>query len=584
MGWLSGWRKRVALTVSPSGKVDSEQSNFPGWVHLSSSSGVSSKDVTPVFDEIGSDANRLKIAITTSDGTTQCYVEIENWDNAGEDANLWVKYPTLLSSGDTVIYLYYDSTQVDNSTYIGDTGSTPAQTVWDVNFVAVYHLAQDPSGGADAIKNSASDAHHGTTGGGMTTGDLIDAYIGKGLDFDGDDYVAIADHADLQSPTSLTMEVSFNTTTTGAIQKLLMKDKEGAPRYFYGMDIRTDNKLKCFYYNGTLFDANSPSTVTDGSQYDSVLRIAGTALEGFLDGVSIGTDTITGTQGAPTTELDIAASPDYGGGPAARAQFFTGQEDEVRISDTPRSDAWIKATSYSNKDNLITYGDEEKIISTSLGQLYALEGVTAIQTSLNQRYALLGVELFLTSLNQRYSLNGAPVASLDLVDVYYQLYVGTELIPFSSLQGRKRNQGQDSIYLVIPNGKAWIDAVTAQAGQDLVVKRGGKLRSDLSDVTPTEFIRATFETSSYAQGSKSSSITLMGFRDIDPPGTPKGVDLQDISYLAIGTDGKRRARARMDDTLNSGDQATFPDATFFTVGEISYTIGKSRFQMEVKEQ
>lgn len=223
------------------------------------------------------------------------------------------------------------------------------------------------------------------------------------------------------------------------------------------------------------------------------------------------------------------------------------------------------------------------LIEQTLDQIYVLTGVTLIEQALDSMYSLISIKHEM-ELGQVYNLQGVPVASLDLVDVYYQLYIGTELVPFSSLRGTKRNAGQDSIYLVIPNGRAWIDAVTAQAGQDLIVKRGGRLRSDLSDVAPAEFIRATFETSAYDEGSRSSSITLMGFRDIEAPGTPKGVEMKDISYLAIGMDGKRRARGRMDDTLVYGDQVTLHDGTFFTVGEIGYTIAQGRFQMEVKEQ
>ena len=223
------------------------------------------------------------------------------------------------------------------------------------------------------------------------------------------------------------------------------------------------------------------------------------------------------------------------------------------------------------------------LIESELNQLHGLTSVTLIEASLDQLHAL-GVSLAEFTLDQLHNQAANPVPTSDMVDIYYQLYVGTELVPFSSLRGSKRNKGQDSVYLVIPNGRAWIDAVTAQAGQDLVIKRGGRLRSDLSDVAPAEFIRATFEDSSYDEGSRSSSMTLLGYRDIDPPGPPKGVEVHDVSYLAPGMDGKRRVRCRMDDTLNYGDQLSLPDATFFTVGEISYTIAKANFQMEAKEK
>lgn len=577
MAWLSGWKKRISLTVSPSGKVDSEQSDFPVRVYLSASSGISSKDVSQIFDEIGSDANRKKIAVTISDGVTQCYVEIDIWDNAGEEAELWVKIPTLLSSGDTVIYLYYDSSQADNTTYVGDTGSTPAQTVWDANFKAVYHMSQDPSGGAPQMLDSTSNSNDGTSAGSMTSGDLVDGPIGKALDLDGSDDRIASSSSDFEI-TSGTLEVIYNPSDNElSTHEAIMAKWDNSPaKGFRLLRTNTDEYLRLMVADGSSLDDLIGLTKVSNVSTNIAATFKPTGLELFIEGVSDNSSVISRTVSYGSSTFHIGMNV---------AEWFSkGIMDEVRISDIVRSDAWLKATKYSNDDNLITYGDEVTMIKSSLNQRYALDGVILLKSSLKQRYALDGVTLILSSFKQAYSLYGAPVASLDLVDVYYELYVGTELVPFSSLRGTKRNAGQDSIYLVIPNGRAWIDAVTAQAGQDLVVKRGGRLRSDLSDVAPAEFIRATFETSAYDEGSRSSSITLMGFRDIEAPGTPKGVEMKDISYLAIGTDGRRRVRGRMDDTLVYGDQVTLHDGTFFTVGEIGYTIAQGRFQMEVKEQ
>ena len=187
MGWLGTWAKRLKLTIDYS-KIDGALSDFPVMVHLSAGSGIGDVDVSAVFDELGSDANRKKIAVTTSDGETQCYVEIERWDDASEKAWLHVKVPSVSDSADTVLYLYYDSAQADNTTYVGDTTDAVTHNVWDANFAAVYHMAQDPNGdGAGAIKDSTSNENDGTPTGSMTTADLVDGQVGKGIDFDGSD-------------------------------------------------------------------------------------------------------------------------------------------------------------------------------------------------------------------------------------------------------------------------------------------------------------------------------------------------------------------------------------------------------------
>lgn len=142
MAWLGNWSKRIKLTIDH-GDIDDALSDFPILVYLSTSSGRNSKDVSCIFDELTEDANRKKIAITTSDGVTQCYVEIEKWDDANEKAWLWVKVPSVASGADTDIYLYYDKTHADNATYVGDTNSTPAENVWPDGYF-ITHMKDDP--------------------------------------------------------------------------------------------------------------------------------------------------------------------------------------------------------------------------------------------------------------------------------------------------------------------------------------------------------------------------------------------------------------------------------------------------------
>lgn len=98
-GWLSAWTKRIPLIIDKD-DIDEALTDFPILVYLDD-------DVSFIFDEIGSDLNRKEIAVTTSDGATQCYVEIEKWDTANKQAWLWVKVPEIASDAGTTLYLYY---------------------------------------------------------------------------------------------------------------------------------------------------------------------------------------------------------------------------------------------------------------------------------------------------------------------------------------------------------------------------------------------------------------------------------------------------------------------------------------------
>ena len=82
--WLSGPQgfdstKYIQFFVDHT-KVDNTLSNFPIRFRISKQSGIDNIDITRIFDELTvsgtSYPNRKKIAVTTADQTTQCYVEI----------------------------------------------------------------------------------------------------------------------------------------------------------------------------------------------------------------------------------------------------------------------------------------------------------------------------------------------------------------------------------------------------------------------------------------------------------------------------------------------------------------------------
>ena len=119
MAWLDGFQNRFKMTIVAS-DVDNTLSDFPVMITLTSGSGKTNFDTTPVFDELSYD-DRKKIAVTLDDGTTQCPVEIEYWNNTEEKAFLWTKIPSVYSSVNTDLYFYYDATY-SGTTVSGNTG------------------------------------------------------------------------------------------------------------------------------------------------------------------------------------------------------------------------------------------------------------------------------------------------------------------------------------------------------------------------------------------------------------------------------------------------------------------------------
>ena len=175
-----------------SSKIDSTLSWFPLPLPLGASVGLSSADLSLIFDEIGD--NYMKLGVYQSDNETQLYVEVEYWDAANKNALLWVSRSgwSVPAGSDYNFKLCFDSSVADNLDFVGIAGARPE--VWNSDFLAVYTMAQDPSGGSNCVIDSSGNGHHASPHGAMTSDNLTDGLIGKALNFDGiDDYLSIGE-------------------------------------------------------------------------------------------------------------------------------------------------------------------------------------------------------------------------------------------------------------------------------------------------------------------------------------------------------------------------------------------------------
>ena len=178
--WLPGFKYRRKFTVS-SALISETLTNFPVALHAGTSAGISAADLSDIFTELSA-LDSKRIAVTTSDGVTQCPVEIERFDPSDLKGLFHFKAPTVMAGTDTDFYFYYDAAQHENDSYVGETGSTNGASVWDDNFLIVHHMNSDPT---STIPDSTKNNNDGTSSGSMTSGDLVDNLgSGKGIDFD----------------------------------------------------------------------------------------------------------------------------------------------------------------------------------------------------------------------------------------------------------------------------------------------------------------------------------------------------------------------------------------------------------------
>jgi len=340
MAWLSGFTKRLKITI-PSDNVDSTLTDFPILLKLSTDCGLTGFDASLVFDELELDANRFKIAVTASDGTTQRYVEIEKWDDSSEIAWLWVKVPSVAASGKTELYFYYDSTATPNTAYVGDVATPAGSQVWTNGFYQVYHLSDTSGPLLDSTTTSGTAVLAGSYA--LAT----PAKVAEGVDWTGQG--AAVDYFGEFSPSQVTVESWIKEgSVDGAIHRwvscagssgdmaVIRQDSGTAEFHFY---IQTASTLRHIRV--------SSSIDTNWAYWAGTWD--GTTQRAYKDGSQIGTPNVPGGSLEPIANISISSNS---------GEYFTGLQDEVRLSTTGRSASWIKATYYTSDDNFL-YMEED---------------------------------------------------------------------------------------------------------------------------------------------------------------------------------------------------------------------------------
>ncbi|MDX9896476.1 MAG: LamG-like jellyroll fold domain-containing protein [Desulfofustis sp.] len=328
-----------------------------------------------VFTELGTSSKKLSI----QSGTTQLPVEIEHWDATAAKAVLHTKVPTYAAAADGELILSYDNSQVDNDTYVGATGDTLAQSVWDANFAAVYHMAQDPSGTAPQLLDSTANNRRLATAGSMAAADLVDGLLGKSIAFDGIDDKAASAAADYSAvATAATIEalVKWGSVAAGEVV-LSIGGAVGALQIAVGSSAS-------YIGNGVIGDMADTAIAPDTASSQHLAHtLSGGTLTAYGNGVADpATNTVTV---ADLSNTSIIVGARYDG---SYAEVIV---DEVRISTIARSADWIKLTHLSLTDQLITwsaYGEEVDGVDLAAHLIQRYNLTDPLDTWLDQRYGL----------------------------------------------------------------------------------------------------------------------------------------------------------------------------------------------------
>jgi len=343
----SGFKYRFKITIDHD-EIGGDLTHYPLLIHLSASCGLGSYDASDIFDKLAD--NKLKIAVTKSDGYTPLYVEIEYWDSATEKAELWISKSdlVLLSASDVDLYLYYDPDHADNTDYVGTAGDRPE--VWDDDFAIRWDMCQDPSGDAPQMIDSTEHAAHGTTGGAMTDTDLVAGLYSKAINFDGVNDKAVG------TPGSF---YDWPCTLQGFIQVQSLAAEIGA-MYFSNnvsqskmmqMGIHTTGKPYCYFVDGTGSHAYGTTIFAVNDWVDlALVCVSDTVKYLYANGV------YEATYSTNFPYPDNVAHMDLGCWARPSPYYYLAKVADARISGCVRSVDWIYADYKAKVDALVTIG------------------------------------------------------------------------------------------------------------------------------------------------------------------------------------------------------------------------------------
>jgi hypothetical protein len=332
------------------------------------------------WGHVGSTVNDLRFV--DSDGTTDLYFEVEQWNYAGRQGLVWVKIPQIdANSASDFIYVFYGNPSPPESSY-----NNPAQ-VWDSNFKMVQHLKETSGTHQDSTLNNNDGAVSGAVVQG-TTGAIDGAD-----DFGGSlgDYVNCGTSSTL-TVTEFTLEAWIKreangdvvTTGTGGIddaEPIITKgrgyNENPHNNINYFLCVRQSTQMIVFDYEAS--DApvgqNYPTfgtTFIENGQWYYVVATFNTAtaaiyVNGALD--------VSASIGHPADDNPWQAVIGSAYCPNGYDGAFNGVIDEARISSSSRSAGWIKAQYLSMSDQYVTFESGEIILPIPE---YLLGAITAI--------------------------------------------------------------------------------------------------------------------------------------------------------------------------------------------------------------
>jgi len=515
MAFPTGYTKYQNVTIDKD-KVDATLTDYPCLIDLSDLD-----KIIDIFDTCRSDGGDIRV--TLSNGTTQLAREVVSIDTSAKTGELYVKIPSLSSSVDTIIRIWYNGTDTEpaeDSTYGKEnTWNSDYELVCHMNDLTTSTVKDSTSHGRDGTKAAANQPSEGT------------GKIGQAQDFDPTiEYISFPAAVIAQAEFAIQFwEYSNGTTNSG----YFCSDSDDVLNLFLRRGAVSTNE-----YNGgigeTSFAAGSGNPPVTRQQWNKSLLNHDSSGNGelILGGVSIATLT-----GSNFTGLNNTL---YLGNRQDLARSFDGLVDEFRVSSVEISLTWEAAecNNQSSPSTFYSVSDEQ------------IAGSTLLPTKLNQSQAIENLDLIqqhvlsISPLNQSQSINSLSLVQSNILianDINQtQSIENLDLTQANNLSanGINQNQSIENIDLILANSLS-INKIDQSQDIDNIdlIQQSDLIISDLSQAQQIDNITL-------------STSTILSIADLIQSQSIDKVNL--IQQNTITIDGIDQGQALEQITLDSG--------------------------------
>ncbi|MEJ1964404.1 MAG: DUF2341 domain-containing protein [Gammaproteobacteria bacterium] len=329
--WNDKWafRKEITFDLTPAGAdVTGAPADVPVLVRLSLAN-------FGYFGDTKADGSDLRFV--AGDDKTPLESHVERYDPQAQIALVWVRMPRLTGGANTdKIFLYYGNKEAA-------AGGASAGS-YDKNQALVYHFGAPASSPQDATAFKSEPAA-------FTAEVNAASLIGAGARFSGAENISIPVKGGLQLIAATGMTISAWVRIDAAQQNAYVASLEdGKKSLILGLDGTT---IFGRWNGGTgpATDVQSGVQMTTGEWHHLALRVGDGHMTLIVDGAEAGQANVALSEMGGT--LTIGSS-------AQKANVFTGELDELEVSNIARSTEWIKAAARSQGmvAPLVVYGGD----------------------------------------------------------------------------------------------------------------------------------------------------------------------------------------------------------------------------------